>query len=856
MMTATPISRRTTGSLTRVTLCVSLACLCGWAGAQAQPTCSFLDPAYTFIGNSPRALAAGDVDGDGDVDFVVAQSTGATQDPLRVWRNNGDGTFSSGASTTGGNGPSDIALVDIDGDGDLDLLSVNRFSSDLVRNRNLGGGTFSGPTSFAGAGTAQGLAVADFDNDGDVDAAVTVEFNNVVRIFRNNGSGGFTAGATFAVGADPEGITATDLDGDGDVDLAVANSDADTVSVLLNNGNGSFAPQVVYPVGPGPFPITHGDLDGDGDLDLIAGNWGTTSPLGEELSILLNNGNGTFAPEARLRVHARPIALAAVDLNGDGILDLVSGDQFDEGVSYALGVGDGTFHPPVFVDLFDRPVDVAVADFDVDGAPDILVLNNLFEYAALLINDCGTPPPAPALEKLWQTSVDNSGGDESANFVAVDSGGNIVLAGFSETGFDRDYWAAKLAPDGTLLWQTSIDGGTQSFDDLADMAVTPDGDVLLTGKVDAPGGATWGTARLDGATGTIEWLVTQPGGSFVGARGVQSDSAGNALVIGRAGSATLVKYDSTGSVVWQRSLPGASFAALAVGGNDDIWVAGSMSVAVGFELLVARYDAAGNLLFTTQIDASNSGFNETSARAIVVDDAGDAYVTGSGHNNGTFDDIVTARIDPAGNVVWSRVFADTSDTDGMAVAIDTSGNVFASGRLGTCCEQLVIYDAAGTQLGAVFNALDLNEDNPRDHLVVLPDGTAIIGGQLGSDFVLVAFDALGNELWYQRLDGGNASDLFGAVALAASHELAAAGRHTPTGSTNRDALAMRLRLAGTGTPGDIDGDGDVDLIDLSLLLNAFGTCSGDAGFDPNADLDGSGCVDLVDLSTLLNNFGT
>ncbi len=57
------------------------------------------------------------------------------------------------------------------------------------------------------------------------------------------------------------------------------------------------------------------------------------------------------------------------------------------------------------------------------------------------------------------------------------------------------------------------------------------------------------------------------------------------------------------------------------------------------------------------------------------------------------------------------------------------------------------------------------------------------------------------------------------------------------------------------TPGDLDGDGDVDLADLSRLLTAFGTCDGDAGFDPAADIDGDGCVGLADLSSLLESFG-
>lgn len=66
----------------------------------------------------------------------------------------------------------------------------------------------------------------------------------------------------------------------------------------------------------------------------------------------------------------------------------------------------------------------------------------------------------------------------------------------------------------------------------------------------------------------------------------------------------------------------------------------------------------------------------------------------------------------------------------------------------------------------------------------------------------------------------------------------------------------RIDVEPCDIPGDLDGDGDVDLADLAILLAAYDTCEGDAGYNPDADLDGSGCVELSDLAELLANYGS
>ena len=106
-----------------------------------------------------------------------------------------------------------------------------------------------------------------------------------------------------------------DLDGDRDLDLAVAFTFSDEVSILLNNGDGTFAPDVFYSAGDGPRAVAMGDLDGDLDLDLAVTNQG-----GNDVSILLNNGDGTFASQRRFA--AGPVAVVLRWRCGDASLFL------------------------------------------------------------------------------------------------------------------------------------------------------------------------------------------------------------------------------------------------------------------------------------------------------------------------------------------------------------------------------------------------------------------------------------------------------------------------------------------------------------------------------------------------------
>ncbi|MFH1620456.1 MAG: FG-GAP-like repeat-containing protein, partial [Patescibacteria group bacterium] len=98
----------------------------------------------------------------------------------------------------------------------------------------------------------------------------------------------FSPVVNYSVGSNPRAVFAVDLDKDGDSDLATANYSSNSVSILVNNGDGTFATAVNYAVGNRPATVFAADLDGDGDNDLAVANY-----YSDNVSVLLNNGDGT-----------------------------------------------------------------------------------------------------------------------------------------------------------------------------------------------------------------------------------------------------------------------------------------------------------------------------------------------------------------------------------------------------------------------------------------------------------------------------------------------------------------------------------------------------------------------------------
>ena len=185
------------------------------------------------------------------------------------------------------------------------------------------------------------VVAADVNGDGKLDLISANYTDSTLTVLTNNGSGGFGSNATLNVGSGPNWVAAADVNGDGKPDLISANygfnGSGHTLTVLTNNGSGGFGSNATLTVGIGPYCVVAADLNGDGKLELISANYGNEG-VGNTLTVLTNNGSGTFGSNATLTVELGPACVVAADVNGDGKLDLISANQGANGNRMVLTV--------------------------------------------------------------------------------------------------------------------------------------------------------------------------------------------------------------------------------------------------------------------------------------------------------------------------------------------------------------------------------------------------------------------------------------------------------------------------------------------------------------------------------------
>ncbi len=230
------------------------------------------------------------------------------------------------------------------------------------------------------------VAVADLNNDGILDIVAADGPNNAVEVFLGLGKGSFAKPVTYATGSNPLGVILEDVYGNGP-DIITANYGTSyglypgSVSLLLNNGNGTFQPHLDNQVGRGPIALAAADFDGIGERGLAVLN-------SVDNSVILYQGGCSYfyCQWGPFPTGNYPVAMVVGDFNRDGAPDIAVANFGSGTISILIGDGQDSFYPKVDYPADGGPTSIIAADVDGDGIVDLVTANKCGHAA-----QCGNP---------------------------------------------------------------------------------------------------------------------------------------------------------------------------------------------------------------------------------------------------------------------------------------------------------------------------------------------------------------------------------------------------------------------------------------------------------------------------------
>jgi uncharacterized repeat protein (TIGR01451 family) len=376
------------------------------------------DPAVT---SNPLSVVTADFNRDGKLDLLTANFT---SNNVSYLAGVGNGTFAAEAHpvSDAGTGQDAVAVGDFDGTGTLDFATANSTSNDVSIFGGSGTGVFGSITTLPAGTSPSALVIADFNRDGRPDVAVANAGSNNVSMIIAFGAYSFLPKVDYSVGSNPQGVVAADFNRDGKLDLATANSGSGKVSILLGDGAGAFGSATDFDAAAGASALASGDFNADGKLDVAVA---TTAAV----SVLLGNGDATFAPRVNYTLSSSGNGVAVGDVNGDGKLDLAVACNSGS-VDILLGIGNGTFAAAVPKSVSSFPGAVVLGDFNRDGKLDFATANKSGHSVSVRLNNCPSPP---TISKSFGAPSVLLNGTTSLSFTIANPNASFSLSGIGFT---------------------------------------------------------------------------------------------------------------------------------------------------------------------------------------------------------------------------------------------------------------------------------------------------------------------------------------------------------------------------------------------------------------------------------------
>lgn len=328
--------------------------------------------------------------------------------------------LSPGLSVSGFNSE----LADFNGDGNLDLIVAGSGANALGYRQGVGDGSFLEEQSLnAGTGLSVDAIVAvDYDLDGDIDLVAleyvqSVADTGAITLYRNDGSATFTRIVLRSDLPVSYQVGAGDLNGDGRPDVVFGKTET-TVAYALQQSDGALGTEVLLPATLSSMAgVLLGDMNNDGDLDIVVGN--RANGVNAYFSVFSNDGNGVFSAPQNKTTGNFPVVHQLVDMNGDGRLDVVTGESVvGSRAGYYPQLADGTFGSRVVVLPTNTQLNsIRVADINGDGVPDIVAGAIVSNFSLLWSPGLGggafgnTIRIDPSHGNMWSLQIGDLDGD-------------------------------------------------------------------------------------------------------------------------------------------------------------------------------------------------------------------------------------------------------------------------------------------------------------------------------------------------------------------------------------------------------------------------------------------------------------